>query len=91
MSTAELREKLAERFWTIDPRRWPHKPDLILVGFARTCVGKADGLTYGDLAEECLRQMAWARAVEQQAYDLAAGPTNSVSIAPEDWKLEDLP
>jgi len=57
----DLRERFAKRLWDIDPRRWPNKPDLIIGGFAETDIRGAGGLTYGILADECIRQMEWAR------------------------------
>lgn len=89
---SDLREQLAKRMWEIDPRRWPGKPDLIISGFANTDLRGAGGLSYGNIADECIRQMEWARR------NCLYGPSeipggsaicltfNPISIAPEDWK-----
>ena len=84
----DLRETLAHRFWKIDPRRWPNKPDLIFGGFAGTSVDGAPGLTYGAMADECIRQMDWAA---RNAFDSCCnrGPLpQDLTPAPDDWRPE---
>lgn len=65
-------EELAKLFWEMDPRRWPNKPDLIVNGFANTDIRGAGGLTYGMIAEECIRIAG--EMVRKDLYGTAANP-----------------
>lgn len=87
----DLREQLARRLGSI---KWPGLADPLnkRVADEEVDAGQGNSATWGDLADECIRQMEWARhpftpvkPIEEGDWSEPA-PWFPLTPAPNDWK-----
>jgi hypothetical protein len=78
----ELREALMTRLFSIGSgyRPGPTEPKL------HDPIWTGNAILYGELADECIRQMAWSRSRVWTGQGEGVDDTDVVSLAPEGWK-----